>query len=176
MKRIQIVITLASLLFLIVGCAGTIKDPQSDQYTLYAKGISEGQMDIANSEEDAWILAQQRMGGFIDTHVKGLTKRAREQIGLGKDAELNSMFSQATKAVVDQQLRFMTVYGNYKTTGSSKKGYKTVVWGKLNCGPINDEMMENLKKRQRLYERFRTSQLFTELEDEIAKGGTPKPE
>ena len=133
-------------------------------------------MDIANSEEDAWILAQQRMAGFIDTHVKGLTKRAREQIGLGKDAELNSMFSQATKATVNQSLKFMTVYGNYKTTGSSKKGYKTVVWGKLNCGPINDEMMENLIIRQRLNERLRTSQLFTELEDEIAKGGSPKPE
>jgi len=111
----------------------------------------------------------------IQTHLKSLTKSASEQIGIGKDAELNTMFSEAIKQTVNQVMNFSTIHEGPVTT--EKKGvYRSEVVVKLDLSPVNQEMMENLKQRKRLYERFRTSNLFKELESEIDSESTGQPE
>lgn len=167
-------ITSMIVILLLIGCASAPKrlvTPASDEYTLYARGLSTDQ----SYEEDADIAAEadakNRLSGMIETHVKSLTKRAREQIGIGKDAELNSQFSFATKQTVDQTLNFTSSHGPIPATIWDKKrnGFRAEIILKVNIGPINERMLDNIKQRQKLYERFRTSELFNELEEEIDK-------
>jgi ribosomal protein S20 len=173
-------ITTCLVLMTVIGCAaGVVKQrvttPASDQYTLYARGVSEGLMKENLSERAAQASARNELATSIQTHIKSLTKSAAEQIGLGKDAELNTMFSEAIKQTVDQVMSFSSVHEGPVTT--EKKGiFRSEVVVKLELGPVNQEMMENLKERKRLYERFRTSNLFKELESEIDSESSGQPE
>ena len=183
MRIKQQLLTICLALMTFIGCAGGIKGivkhnvttPASDQYTLYARGVSEGLMRENLSERAAQENARNELAASIQTHLKSLTKSASEQIGIGKDAELNTMFSEAIKQTVNQVMDFSTVHDGPVTT--EKKGvYRSEVVYKLDLGPANQEMMENLKERKRLYERFRTSNLFKELESEIDSESSGQPE
>ena len=173
-------ITTCLVLMTVIGCAaGVVKQrvttPASDQYTLYARGVSDGLRTESTSQRQAQLDARNNLATSIETHIKSLTKSASEQIGLGNDSELNSMFSQAIKQTVNQTLSFSLIHEGPVTT--EKKGiFRSEVVVKLDLGPVNQEMMENLKERKRLYERFRTSNLFKELESEIDSESSGQPE
>ena len=166
-------ITTMMAILLLIGCASAPKrldTPASDEYTLYARGLSTDQAYEEDADIAAEADAKNRLSGMIETHVKSLTKRAREQIGVGKDAELNSQFTFATKQTVDQSLNFTSLHNSVVTTWDKKRdGFRAEIILKVNIGPINERMLDNIKQRQNLYERFRTSELFNELEDEIDK-------
>ncbi|MBC8487292.1 MAG: LPP20 family lipoprotein [Bacteroidetes bacterium] len=171
MKK-QIASILAILL--LVGCASSPKrlvTPPSDEYTLYARGLSTDQLVEEEADAAAALNARNELAASIENHIKSLTKRAREQIGIGKDAELNSQFSQAIKQTVDQTLNFSTLYKSAETI-KKRNAFRAEVIYKIDIGPVNKRIMENIKQRQNLYERFRTSELFKELEEEIEKEGS----
>lgn len=157
---------------IMVGCAGTqprvaLTVPQSDQSTLYARGLSTTLMVEEAADNAAALRARNGLAGIIEAHVKSLTKQASEQIGIGKDAELNSSFSEAIKQTVSQSLNFSSVYQKAPTVYDKRLGaYRAEVIYKVDIGPINDQIMENIKARKNLYERFRTTELFEELEAE----------
>ena len=170
MKK-QIVSILAVLLF--VGCATTsmrLMTPPSDQYTLYARGLSTDQMVEEEADEVAILNARNQLAATLEARLKSLTKRAREQVGIGKDAELNSQYSIAIKQTVDQALNFSSPHAIAETKWVKKlNAYRAEVIYKVQIGPAKEQMMENIKQRKKLYERFRTGELFKELEKEIDK-------
>ena len=183
MKIKQQLLTICLALMTFIGCAGGIKGlvkhnvttPASDQYTLYARGVSDGLRTESTSQRQAQLDARNNLATSIENHIKSLTKSAVEQIGLGNDSELNSMFSQAIKQTVNQTLSFSLIHEGPVTT--QKKGiFRSEVVVKIDLGPVNQEMVESLKERKRLYERFRTSNLFKELESEIDSESTGQPE
>ena len=166
-------ITTMMAILLLIGCASAPKrlvTPASDEYTLYARGLSTDQLVEEEADGAAVLNARNALAATIETHIKSLTKRAREQIGIGKDAELNSQFSTAIKATVNQSLNFSSEYAVTETRWDKKRnGFRSEVIYKVDIGPLNQRMLENIKQRKNLYERFRTSELFNELEEEIDK-------
>lgn len=172
MQRKYMLIVIMVGLF-IVGCTPPptrIEVPPSDEYTIYARGLSTDQRVEEEADAAAVLEARNELAASIEAHIKSLTKRAREQIGIGKDAELNSQFSKAIKQTVDQTLNFSTLYKAAETRWDKKRNaFRAEVIYKIDIGPVNNRMMENIKQRQNLYERFRTSELFKELEEEIEK-------
>ena len=183
MRIKQQLLTICLALLTFIGCAGGIKGlvkhnvttPASDQYTLYARGVSTGMQAEWLSEKDATTKARQELATSINNHIKALTKSATEQIGLGKDSELNTMFSDAVKQTVNQSLDFSLIHEGPVTT-EIKGEFRSEVVIKLDLSPVNQEMMENIKQRKRLYERMRTSNLFKELESEIDSESSGQPE
>jgi len=168
---------LAAIL-LLMGCASTHPDrlvvPASDEFTLYARGLSTDQLIEEEADASAILNARNELASAIEAKINSLTKRAREQIGVGKDAELNSQYSSAVKQTVSQTLNFSTLYKAHTTVWDKKvNGFRAEVIYKVSIGPINQKLMENIKQRQNLYERFRTTQLFDELEKEIEKSKNP---
>lgn len=155
-----------------IGCAGSqprvgLTVPQSDASTLYARGLSTTLLVEEAADNAAALRARNGLAAIIETHIKSLTKQASEQIGIGKDAELNSSFSEAIKQIVNQSLNFATQYKKAPTIYDKRLGaYRAEVIFKIDIGPINDQIMENIKARKNLYERFRTTELFEELEKE----------
>jgi len=177
--KLQLLTTCLALMTIIGCAAGVVKQrvttPASDQYTLYARGVSDGLRMESASQSQAQLDARNNLATTVENHIKSLTKGAVEQIGLGKDSELNSMFSQAIKQTVNQTLNFSLVHEGPVTT--QKKGiYRSEVVVKIDLGPVNQEMVESIKERKRLYERFRTSNLFKELESEIDSESSGQPE
>ena len=163
----------ALIIVLFVGCASVAKrliEPPSDEYTLYARGLSTDQLAEEEADFSAELNARNRLATQIEAHIKSKTKRAREQVGIGKDAELNSQYSIAIKQTVDETLNFSSVYEIAETRWDKKVyGYRAEVILKVDIGPINELMLDNIKQRKNLYERLRTSELFNEMEEDIDK-------
>ncbi len=160
-------------ILLLIGCASAPKrlvTPASDEYTIYARGLSTDQEIEEEADRAANLNAREELSASIESHIKSLTKRAREQIGLGKDAELNSQFSVAIKSTVNEALGFSVPFKTAETRWVKRlNAFRAEVIYKVDIGPLNQRMLENIKQRKNLYERFRTSELFNELEEEIDK-------
>lgn len=154
-----------------LGCAGSrIPLPKSDEFTLYARGLSTDQTKEENADAAAKMVGRNELATMIQVHIRSLTKQASEQVGIGKNSELNSLFSQAIKQTVDQTFSGSTLHDAAVTKWVRRlKAYRAEVVMKIDTGPVNEQMLDNIKQRQRLYERFRTSALFKEMEEEIEK-------
>jgi len=163
---------------LLIGCAGTkppdrIVVPRSDEFTLYARGLSTDQTNEELADNAAVLQGRNELAASIETHIRSLTKQAREQVGAGDESELNSLFSQAIKATVDQTLIISVVHSAAVTRWDTRaNAFRAEVVMKIDLSAVNLSMIDNLKQRQLLYQRLRTGNLFLELEEEIEKGRT----
>lgn len=170
MRKMSQFLGLLSMIVM-VGCAGTrLRPPQSDEFALYARGLSTDQTNESMADAAAQLNGRNELATTITAHIKSMTKQASEQVGIGKDSELNSLFSQAIVQTVDQTLVGSTVYEAAVTKYVRRlKAYRAEVIMMIDTGPVNEQMLDDIKERRKLYERFRTSELFKEMEAEIEK-------
>lgn len=160
---------------LLIGCVSTkpperLVTPPSDEFTLYARGLSTDQRMEEMADRAAELQGRNALATAIQTHITSLTKQAAEQVGINEDSEMSRMFSQAIKLTVDQTLVGSVVHSNAVTRWDKRVGgFRAEVVMKIDIGVVNKNLIENLKQRKLLYERMRTGELFQELEAEIKK-------
>lgn len=164
----------------IVGCGGSqslqsagtgdIPDwytsvPQDPNYLFAANSQTSQDMQLATDK--ATEAARADIARQLQVKIEGLQKRFNEETGTGNDAQLLQMFTQAEKTVVDETL-----------TGSKVKNQKIVRDGNLwrsyvlveyPIGAANEALMQQIKNNNQMYTRFRASQTFKELQDEVDK-------
>ncbi len=104
---------------------------------------------------------------IMETKVDSLKKDFSEEVGSADEAELNELFSAASKHVAHQILR-----------GSVPKDLKydtqdnmTTAWALMVVDPkvIADAFANQANTARHLYTRFRASQAFAELDEEVKK-------
>ena len=180
MRKASQILGVVSLVIM-AGCAGTqppmgLTAPPSDQSTLYARGLSTGLVREEAADRAAVQRAREALAAMIEVHVKSLTKQASEQIGIGADSELNSAYSEAIKSTVNQSLNFTAPFQRAPTVWDKRtNSFRAEVIYKIDIGPINDQLMENIKARKNLYERFRTTELMKELDAETQEEPAADP-
>ncbi len=164
----------------IVGCGGSqslqsagtgdIPDwytnvPQDPSYLFAANTQTSQDMQLATDK--ATEAARADIARQLQVKIEGLQKRFNQETGTGNDAQLLQMFTQAEKTVVDETL-----------TGSKVKNQKIVRDGNLwrsyvlveyPIGAANEALMQQIKNNNQMYTRFRASQTFKELQDEVDK-------
>ncbi len=96
--------------------------------------------------------------------MQNLEKKFDEEIGLGEDAELNSFYSSTTKTLTSQMLNGTRVAKtDFIREGTIFRAFVMVV--------MDDEFakgfVERVKNNKQLYQRFRASKAFEEMEKEI---------
>ena len=99
--------------------------------------------------------------------MRGLWKSFNEEIGTGEDPTLLEQFTQATKTVVSTSLTGSKV--TKKEIIEDGDNYRAYVLVQYPIGSASEELLKQLKKNEELYTRFRASQAFDELEDEVKK-------
>lgn len=103
----------------------------------------------------------------LETKVSGLFKRFREEVGAGEDSELLAMTTSASKAVVSE-----TISGCKASKREVKKEgtvYRAYVLMEMPIGAANAAMMAKIKATKNMYTRFRATQAFDELNEEVEK-------
>lgn len=134
---------------------------------LAAVGIGESKA-ISIATDQAKTRARTEMAVTIKVKIDALKKDFSEQIGEGKNAELNTLFSSAAKQLASVELTGTAATDvKYETTSDGlTKAYalveqnpKIVAQALENAGADNKAM----------YTRFRSSQAYKELEDELKK-------
>lgn len=140
--------------------------PPSDKDYLYGVATAASK-DLQLALNKAATDARAEIARQTDIRVQGLQKKFDEETGLGADAQLLQMYTQATKTVVSTSLNGSKV----KDQSFQKIGniYRAFVLAEFPVGAANQEFLNQLKAREELYTRFRATQTFKELEDELKR-------
>jgi len=117
--------------------------------------INKAQADGRNA------LAQQ-----LEVKYGALNKRFTEEVGR-EGSQLLDQYTQAYKAVVSQ-----TLYGSrarQQTLRTEGDVYRAVVLMELPIGEMSKRLLEQLRAQEQLYTRFRSSEVFKELDAEVQR-------
>ena len=139
-------------------------DPNND--TLFsAKTATSRDMQIAIDK--ATTDARTEISRQIEVNVQGLQKKFDEEVGLGEDSQLLSQFTQASKTVVSQSLIGSKVKDNkIIKDGNTWRSYVLVEYP---LGAAKKLLLDKIKENEQLYTRFRASETFKELENEVQR-------
>ena len=180
MRYLSVVLLLASLGIALVGCGGAkslqsasecdvpewyTNIPQDPNYLFSSKSATSQDMQVAL--EKATTDGRAEIGRQTEVRVQGLQKKFDEEVGVGNDAQLLQQFTQANKTVVSTSLSGTRV----RSQKMCKDGniWRSYVLVEYPIGAANQALMDQLKKNEQLYTRFRASQTFKELDDEVQK-------
>ena len=104
---------------------------------------------------------------IMETKVDSLKKDFSEEIGAGKESELNELFSAVSKHVAHQVLSGSVPKDlKYETTDGM-----TTAWALMVVDPkvVADAFAGQANTARHLYTRLRASQAFKELDEEVKK-------
>lgn len=138
----------------------------TDAGGLAAVGIGTSRT-ISLALDKAKTRGRTELAHILETKVDSLKKDFTEEIGEGEAAEYNALFSAASKSVAHQILRGSVPKDlKYETAGGT-----TTAWALMVQDPkvIADAFADQKNSAQALYTRFRASQAFAELDEEIEK-------
>ena len=139
--------------------------PEDANYVFAAKTATSQDMQLAIDK--ATTDARAEIGRTIELKLEGLQKSFDEEVGVRENATLLSQYTQATKTVVSTSLSGSKV----KDKEFFKDGeiWRSYVLVEYPIGEANDAFVKQIKKQEELYTRFRSSETFKELEDEVKK-------
>jgi len=122
-------------------------------------------MDLAKKK--AVLAAQGNLAGILKTKVSKLNKSFQEEIGSADDTEINEAFSDVVKAVAKATLSG-AITKKVKYLRDKEKGLITAAAVvAIEPDKVNMSLFDEIKKKPKLYERFRASQGYKELEKEM---------
>lgn len=180
MQILKSLFAAALVAVLFVGCGGNeplqktdtgdvpewFMTPPSDPNFLHAVNTSTSK-DMQTAVDKATQAARVELGRQVEVKINALQKRFTEETGIGDDAQLLDQFTQASKTVVSTSL-----------SGSKEKQKKIVKDGnnwrayvlvEYPLGAAQEALREQIKKNEQLYTRFRASQSYKELDEEVQK-------
>jgi len=139
--------------------------PQDPNYIFASASSTSRDMQIAINK--AQSDGRNEIAQQLELRMSGLTKRFQEEVGLGEDSELLEQFTNTYKAVVDQVLvgtrpaqREVIPEGNI---------YRAYVLMEMPIGEANQALMERIRSNQNMYTRFRATEAFKELDEELER-------
>jgi hypothetical protein len=180
MRKFLFVISLFIIVPALVGCGGSkslqstdegnvpdwFTNPPSDPNYFFSPSTATSQ-DLQLAIDKATTGARAEIGRQVDVKVKALQKRFDEEVGMGENAELMQQFTSATKTVVSTSLSGSRVSKQKQSRdGSIWRAYVLVEYP---IGEANQALLNQIKKSQNMYTRFRASEAFKELEEETTK-------
>ena len=111
----------------------------------------------------AKVEARKNLAQLVQVKIENLEKAFVEEVGEASGSEINTLFSSATKQITSQTLQgTVPKMQKYETDDGITTAYILMV---LNPDIIDESLKNNSAKH--LYERFRASKAFEELDKEI---------
>jgi hypothetical protein len=165
---------------ILLGCGGTkplqetdtgdIPDwynnvPKDPNFLYAAKTATSQDMQLALDK--AATDARAEIARLVEIKIEGLQKRFQEETGTNTDAQLIEQFTQANKTVISNSLSGTQVAKqNQVKDGNLWRAYVLVGYP---VGAANEAFLNQIKRNEPLYTRFRATQTFKELDDEVKK-------
>ncbi|MDK9699426.1 MAG: LPP20 family lipoprotein [bacterium] len=177
MKRYYFVIALVVSFSLLLGCGSkpmqtTSAKNQPDWYKkvptgndyLYA-AFSAVSQDMQLAVDKAAAGAREEIGRQVEAKILSMQKRFDEEVGLGKDAKLLQMYTDATKIVVNTTLNGTHVKD--KSLLKDDEYWRAYVLVEYPIGEMNANFVRSVKQNTELYTRMRAAEAFQELEKSV---------
>ncbi|MEJ2542554.1 MAG: hypothetical protein P8Y99_00655 [Calditrichaceae bacterium] len=193
MKRnLMLLLSTVMILGLIVACGGggkKVVDPSKDMIAyedpfqdlqdmtasiIEAGGIAAvGQSESARQDlakKKAVTDAQGQLAEIFNTQVNRMKKMFQEEIGSAEDSEINEAFTTVTKVLTSTMLQgAITKKTKYMRDPQSGK-FTAAALVAIEPDKVNMSILDEVKKgKPKLYERFRASQAYEELDQAMEK-------
>ncbi len=173
-------------LVIIIGCGGTkhtgitpeatktviddapnwfLNPPQDDDYIAGVGTATSRDMQLA--KDKATESARFEVAKGIETKYEAISKRFQEEVGTSVDAQYLDQFTQATKATVSQILTGVSV--DKVSLGEESGVFRAYALVKLPLGAASEALMNRIKQQDELYTRYRSTDVFEELEKDAQK-------
>ncbi len=128
----------------------------------FATKVSES-MSYQAAHSDAMLQAAQ----YVESYVKGMVKNYEEESGV-TDPQVLALTSKVVKVV--SEAKFSNALVTERETIVLEDGkFKTFVRVAIPKETINKNVVDNIRNEEALYNQFKASQAFKELEEEVNK-------
>lgn len=143
--------------------------PTDTEEFLYATGTFIGQRR-SSAERSAFIQARSDMASKLSIKVETLEKLFEDEVGSGTSANYSSMFSFASQQVTSQELRGVDM--DRRECNALPDGrIECFVLANMPVGTARAALENALSRDEELYVRFRESEAFKELEENLERLG-----
>ena len=177
MKRIKFLAVLMVVLLLIAcgksGPGGVKKlyypewwQTQNSQEYVQTYGMAT-KVSQTTSYDAAYANAMLQAAQYVEVYVKGMVKNYEEEAGVN-DPQVLALTSKVVKAVADAKFENAMVT-KQETIVTEDERYQTFVRVSIPKEAVNKNMLNKIKNEEALYNQFKASQAFDELEKEVEK-------
>lgn len=170
-----------SLLFLIASCGSSgefseVSDPlkplQMQANDIVEQGglaaVGEGistRRDLAKRK--AQTSAAAAMARVFERKIETMSKNFQEEVGQGQKSEVNELFQDVSKSVSKKEIRGARTQ-DYKMLSNDEGEYLYGVLMVVTPKTVNNSIMDEMQNQNKqLYQRFRASEAFKELQKEM---------
>jgi len=177
MKIMKIVLSLVVVGLLISACGGGPKGPkrvwQPDWYDLqndpeYVQTYGNAEKVSENAAYNAaYANAMLQAAQYVEAYVKGMVKSYNSESGVENPQVLASV--EAVVKVVSNSKFASTMVTKRETIMTENNRYKTFVRVSIPKEAVNKNLVNQIKNEEALYNQFKSSQAFEELEGEVDK-------
>jgi len=184
MKRAIILFSILALFILLSACGGTkelsktdtgdipewyLTTPTSTEHIYAAASSTSRDMDLAISKASTEVRA--KIARTLEVKVNSMQKKFEEEVGEGENSEYLSQFTQATKTVVSQEMSGSQIIE--KKLVKDGKNWRAYVLAKYPIGAAQKAFLSKISNDNNLYTRFRATEAFAELENDVYKYDNP---
>lgn len=139
--------------------------PTDPNYLYQPSSATSTSMQIAIDK--ATMSGRTGIAQQMELKIEGLQKRFTEETGTAEDAQILEMFTSATKTIVSTTLNGSKVKSQeIRKAGNVFTAYILVEYP---IGAANEALMKAIKSNNQTYTRFRASESFKELDDQVKK-------
>ncbi len=182
MKFIKLAMIISLLAFVLVGCGSNPEpkapagmkevfqpdwyDVEGDEENIFVYGTATKITQNA-SYNSAYVMAQQKAANYVQVHVKGMIKDFMEEAGVD-NPQVTALTSNVVKVVSNAEFRGSKVVKKQVFTNEQGR-YVTFVRLAVPRDEVDRKMMNQIKQEEALYNQFKASQGFNELDEELNK-------
>lgn len=184
LRRIALLMLILSIALFIAACGGNKKVPKADGDLVYRPAWWASQPEAAyvctygqglNASETASMNTAKanallEAAQYVEIHVNGLIKSYEEEAGVN-DPQILALSQSVVKAVASARFSG-TVPGTIETRVVQERGgkrYKTWQQIKIPKEQINKSLVNSIRNEEALYNQFKASQAFKELDAAVDK-------
>ena len=147
-----------------------LNTPSDTEEELFSIGEgSSNQRRIARQQ--ATVDAQNQMAQKLGIKVESLQKLFEEEIATDEAANYHESFTNATRTITEQELTGGSITEMEIFERDDSGEYEVFILYSLPVGDARDELQNALSQDEELYVRFRESQAFDELENNLERLG-----
>jgi hypothetical protein len=141
-------------------------NPPSDPNHLLGPATATSR-DLQLAVNKAQTEGRNQIARQLDLRFSSLGKRFQEEVGLGDDSQLLDQFTQVYKTVTDEVITgSRTREQEIRPEGGV---YRVFVLMEMPIGAASQALLARIRAGEQMYTRFRASEAFRELEEEVAE-------
>lgn len=175
MKRMKILVALVLVGILLAACGGGPKGPkrvwqpdwydlQNDAEYVQTYGSAEKVSEKA-AYNSAYASAMLQAAQYVESYVQGMVKDYNAEAGVENPQVLASV-EQVVKVVSNSKFA-NTMVTKRETIMTENNRYKTFVRVSIPKEAVNKNLVNQIKNEEALYNQFKASQAFEELEKAV---------